>query len=174
MLQKFTIEHQRQVQDIKPWQSKTTYFSEYGVSANIQLQNLIFTEMYRGRSIFQHWQTVQFLQAEMQDLIYRICLTQNAITGCIKLSLYYIHSNQQFFPPMKVISRYLKDDDHEIKLETNCISYMLCAASGSIAVHVNFEKLNCKRNSALVEKQQFNIACSLFIVADSKMRSIKY
>ena len=43
---------------------------------------------------------------------------------------------------MKVIFRYLKDDDHEIKLESNCISDMRCAAPGPIAVHVNFAQLN--------------------------------
>ena len=75
---------------------------------------------------------------------------------------------------MKVILRYLKDDDHEIKLEPNCISDMLCAALGTIAVHVDFEQLNCKRNSVLVEKQQFNIACRRFIVTESKMRSSAY
>ena len=75
---------------------------------------------------------------------------------------------------MKVILRYLKDVDHEIKLEPNCISDMLCAAPGPIAVHVDFEQLNCKRTSVLVEKQQFDIACRPFTIADSKMRSFAY
>ena len=48
---------------------------------------------------------------------------------------------------------------------------MLCAAPGPIAVLVDFEQLNCKRNSVLVEKQQFSIACRSLTVADSKMRS---
>ena len=83
-------------------------------------------------------------------------------------------STDNFFPPMKVISRYLKDDDHEIKLDPNCISDMLCAAPGPIAVHVDFAQLNCKRNSVLVEKQHFSIACRPFTVADSKIRSSAY
>ena len=80
MLQKFLIEHHTQVQEIKPCQtknkrlnrfvlSKTKYFSEHGVPTNIQLQNLIIREMYSGRNMLQYRQTVQFLPAEMQDLI---------------------------------------------------------------------------------------------------------
>ena len=57
---------------------------------------------------------------------------------------------------MKVIPRYLKDDDHAIKLEPNCISDMLCAAPGPIAVkNVDFAQLNCKRNSVLVGKVDY-------------------
>ena len=63
------------VQEIKPCQArnkhwnrfvlgKTKYFSEHGVPANIQLQNLIFTETYSGRCILQYRQTIRFLQAE--------------------------------------------------------------------------------------------------------------
>ena len=69
-----------QLQEIKPCPTKnkrsnrsvlckTKYFSEHGVTTNIQLQNLIFTETYSGRGIFQHPQTVGILQAETQDLI---------------------------------------------------------------------------------------------------------
>ena len=72
---------------------------------------------------------------------------------------------------MKVTPRYLKVDDHEIKLEPNFISEMLCAAPGPVAVHVDFAQLNCKRNSLLAVKQQFNIACNQFTVADNKIRS---
>ena len=75
---------------------------------------------------------------------------------------------------MKVTPTYLKYDEHEIKLEFNCISDMLCAEPVPVAVHVDFEQLNCKPNAMLVEKQQFSIACKPFTVADSKMRSSAY
>ena len=68
---------------------------------------------------------------------------------------------------MKANHGYLEVEDHEIKLEPNCISDMLCAAPGPIAVHVDFAQLNCKRNSVQVQKQQFNIAVGPFTVADS-------
>ena len=80
MLQQFITEHHPQVQEIKPCQtknkrsnrfmlSKTKYFSEHEVSTNVQLQNLISTETYSGRSMLQHLQTERCLQAETQDLI---------------------------------------------------------------------------------------------------------
>ena len=45
---------------------------------------------------------------------------------------------------MKVTPMYLKVDDHEIKLEPNCISEILCAAPGPMAVQVDFSQLKTR------------------------------
>ena len=185
MLHKFIFGRHTQVQEIKPCQtknkrsnrfllSKTKYFYEHGIPTNIQLQNLIFTETYSGRSILQHGRQYDSCKLRRKISSKEYVLPKMQLQAAYNLRFITLISTDSFLPSMKVTPRYLKVDDHEIQLEPNYISEMLCAAPWPMTVLVDFAQLNCKRNSVLVEKQQFNIACSPFTVADIKIRSSAY